>query len=127
MCSHSTQPRAVRDLEQTESRSTITITAPIKILFAILLPPLDVFLRSGYKGIFGSVSSIMPRSNLLEYRTDQKCQYCLRTEMKVALVGEDETLGRHIIIPSCNHTSPRSLRPHIMNYIDRIWDAATYA
>jgi len=49
---HSTQPRAGRDLEQRESRSTITITDPIKILFAILLPPLGVFFEVGLKGHF---------------------------------------------------------------------------
>lgn len=52
MRSHSTQPRAVRDLKQMESRSTITITDPIKILFAILLPPLGVFFEVGLKGHF---------------------------------------------------------------------------
>lgn len=52
MRSRSTQPRAVRDLEQMESRSTITITDPIKILFAILLPPLGVFFEVGLKGHF---------------------------------------------------------------------------
>ena len=33
-------------------RSTITITDPIKILFAILLPPLGVFFEVGLKGHF---------------------------------------------------------------------------
>lgn len=33
-------------------RSTITITDPIKILFAILLPPLGVFFEVGFKGHF---------------------------------------------------------------------------
>jgi uncharacterized membrane protein YqaE (UPF0057 family) len=35
-----------------EPRSTITITDPIKILFAILLPPLGVFFEVGLKGHF---------------------------------------------------------------------------
>jgi uncharacterized membrane protein YqaE (UPF0057 family) len=35
-----------------ERRSTITITDPIKILFAILLPPLGVFFEVGLKGHF---------------------------------------------------------------------------
>jgi uncharacterized membrane protein YqaE (UPF0057 family) len=33
-------------------RSTITVTDPIKILFAILLPPLGVFFEVGFKGHF---------------------------------------------------------------------------
>jgi uncharacterized membrane protein YqaE (UPF0057 family) len=33
-------------------RSTITITDPIKLLFAILLPPLGVFFEVGLKGHF---------------------------------------------------------------------------
>jgi uncharacterized membrane protein YqaE (UPF0057 family) len=33
-------------------RSTITITDPIKLLFAILLPPLGVFFEVGFKGHF---------------------------------------------------------------------------
>jgi uncharacterized membrane protein YqaE (UPF0057 family) len=52
MRSHSTQPRAVREGEQMAPRSTITITDPIKILFAILLPPLGVFFEVGLKGHF---------------------------------------------------------------------------
>lgn len=52
MRSHSTQPRAVREVEQMGPRSTITITDPIKILFAILLPPLGVFFEVGLKGHF---------------------------------------------------------------------------
>jgi len=39
------QPAAAR-------RSTITVTDPIKILFAILLPPLGVFFEVGFKGHF---------------------------------------------------------------------------
>ena len=35
-----------------ERRSSITITDPIKILFAILLPPLGVFFEVGFKGHF---------------------------------------------------------------------------
>jgi uncharacterized membrane protein YqaE (UPF0057 family) len=49
---HSTPPRTVRDVEQIKPRSTITITDPIKILFAILLPPLGVFFEVGLKGHF---------------------------------------------------------------------------
>jgi uncharacterized membrane protein YqaE (UPF0057 family) len=49
---HSTQPKEVRELKQMERRSTITITDPIKILFAILLPPLGVFFEVGLKGHF---------------------------------------------------------------------------
>jgi uncharacterized membrane protein YqaE (UPF0057 family) len=33
-------------------RSTITLSDPIKILFAILLPPLGVFFEVGFKGHF---------------------------------------------------------------------------
>jgi len=33
-------------------RSTITVTDPIKILCAILLPPLGVFFEVGFKGHF---------------------------------------------------------------------------
>ena len=33
-------------------RSTVTATDPIKILFAILLPPVGVFLEVGLKGHF---------------------------------------------------------------------------
>lgn len=35
-----------------EQRSSITITDPIKIVFAILLPPLGVFFEVGFKGHF---------------------------------------------------------------------------
>jgi len=52
MRSHATQPKMVREVEQMEPRSTITITDPIKILFAILLPPLGVFFEVGFKGHF---------------------------------------------------------------------------
>jgi len=33
-------------------RSTITLSDPIKLLFAILLPPLGVFFEVGFKGHF---------------------------------------------------------------------------
>lgn len=39
-------------LGETRRRSTITITDPIKILFAILLPPLGVFFEVGFTGHF---------------------------------------------------------------------------
>lgn len=35
-----------------KQRSSITITDPIKIIFAILLPPLGVFFEVGFKGHF---------------------------------------------------------------------------
>jgi uncharacterized membrane protein YqaE (UPF0057 family) len=35
-----------------ERRSTVTVTDPIKIIFAILLPPLGVFFEVGFKGHF---------------------------------------------------------------------------
>jgi uncharacterized membrane protein YqaE (UPF0057 family) len=39
-------------LDSRRSRSTVTATDIIKILFAILLPPLGVFLEVGFKGHF---------------------------------------------------------------------------
>jgi uncharacterized membrane protein YqaE (UPF0057 family) len=39
-------------LDRERSRATVTATDIIKILFAILLPPLGVFLEVGFKGHF---------------------------------------------------------------------------
>ena len=50
---HDTQPmHRERAPYGYERRSSITITDPIKILCAILLPPLGVFFEVGFKGHF---------------------------------------------------------------------------
>ena len=42
----------VEGQSETRRPSSITITDPIKILFAILLPPVGVFFEVGFKGHF---------------------------------------------------------------------------
>lgn len=50
---HASEPNPSGHRTEVERRrSTITVTDPIKILFAILLPPLGVFFEVGFKGHF---------------------------------------------------------------------------
>jgi uncharacterized membrane protein YqaE (UPF0057 family) len=47
-----TKPDPIGHRTSVDRRSTVTVTDPIKMLFAILLPPLGVFLEVGFKGHF---------------------------------------------------------------------------
>ena len=49
---HYETQQARRERLPYERRSSITVSDPIKIIFAILLPPLGVFFEVGFKGHF---------------------------------------------------------------------------